>query len=69
MGILAGGGELPLRVARAAIAAGRPVFAAVISIAITLIGAIAGFRLPISEYPEVVPPTVVVRAVYPGEVQ
>ncbi|MBC7793049.1 MAG: efflux RND transporter permease subunit, partial [Clostridia bacterium] len=44
----------------------RPVFAAVLSIVIFLAGAIAAFQLPISEYPEVVPPTVVVRAQYPG---
>jgi HAE1 family hydrophobic/amphiphilic exporter-1 len=44
----------------------RPVFAAVISIAITLIGGIAGFGLPISEYPEIAPPTVTVNATYPG---
>ena len=34
----------------------RPVFAAVISIAITLVGAIAVLRLPIAEYPEIAPP-------------
>ncbi len=45
---------------------GRPVFAAVLSAFITIAGAIALFRLPISEYPEVVPPSVVVRAQYPG---
>ncbi|MEO7597932.1 MAG: efflux RND transporter permease subunit, partial [Opitutus sp.] len=44
----------------------RPSFAGVLSIIIFLVGAIALFRLPISEYPEVVPPTVIVRAVYPG---
>src|SRR6187551_3376340 len=44
----------------------RPIFAGVISIVIFLVGAISLFRLPVSEYPEVVPPTVVVRAVYPG---
>ena len=44
----------------------RPVFAAVISIAITLVGAIAVFRLPISEYPEIAPPTVTITALYPG---
>ena len=44
----------------------RPVFAAVISIAILLIGAIAGLRLPISEYPEIAPPTVTITAQYPG---
>ncbi len=44
----------------------RPIFAAVLSAVITLAGAIALFRLPIGEYPEVVPPSVVVRASYPG---
>ncbi|MBS0657839.1 MAG: efflux RND transporter permease subunit, partial [Verrucomicrobia bacterium] len=44
----------------------RPIFAGVLSVLIFLLGAIALFRLPVSEYPEVVPPTVVVRAVYPG---
>ena len=44
----------------------RPVFAAVLSAFITIAGAIALFRLPVGEYPEVVPPSVVVRATYPG---
>ena len=44
----------------------RPIFAAVLSAFITIGGAIALFKLPISEYPEVVPPTVVVHATYPG---
>ncbi|MEO6005791.1 MAG: efflux RND transporter permease subunit [Opitutus sp.] len=44
----------------------RPIFAGVISIIIFLVGAISLTQLPISEYPEVVPPTVVVRAIYPG---
>src|SRR5947207_10661243 len=44
----------------------RPIFAAVLSIVIFLAGAIAISVLPISEYPEVVPPSIVVRAVYPG---
>jgi hydrophobe/amphiphile efflux-1 (HAE1) family protein len=44
----------------------RPIFAAVLSIVIFIAGLIAMFGLPISEYPEVVPPSVVVRAVYPG---
>jgi multidrug efflux pump len=44
----------------------RPILAAVLSILIFLAGAIAVGRLPVSEYPEVVPPSVVVRAVYPG---
>ncbi|HEY5758627.1 MAG TPA: multidrug efflux RND transporter permease subunit [Steroidobacter sp.] len=44
----------------------RPIFAAVVSIIIFLVGAIAMWKLPISQYPEVVPPTVVVTASYPG---
>ena len=44
----------------------RPIFAAVVSIVIFVAGLIAMFGLPVSEYPEVVPPSVVVRAVYPG---
>jgi multidrug efflux pump len=44
----------------------RPIFAGVLSMMIFLAGAIAVFQLPITEYPEVVPPTVVVSAVYPG---
>ncbi|MGH8750650.1 MAG: efflux RND transporter permease subunit, partial [Burkholderiales bacterium] len=44
----------------------RPRFAAVLSIAIFISGLLAINHLPISEYPEVVPPSVVVRAVYPG---
>ena len=44
----------------------RPIFAAVLSILIFLVGAIAVWQLPISQYPEVVPPSVVVRAQYPG---
>jgi multidrug efflux pump len=44
----------------------RPRFAAVLSIIIFVVGLLALPQLPISEYPEVVPPTVVVRAIYPG---
>ena len=44
----------------------RPIFAAVIAIAITIVGAIAYFALPISQYPDIVPPTVTVTANYPG---
>src|SRR5437868_3905694 len=44
----------------------RPIFAGVLSTLIFVIGFIAMWRLPISEYPEVIPPTVVVRASYPG---
>ncbi len=44
----------------------RPIFAAVLSLLILLGGAISLPLLPISEYPEVAPPSVVVRAQYPG---
>ncbi|HEU5047193.1 MAG TPA: multidrug efflux RND transporter permease subunit [Rickettsiales bacterium] len=44
----------------------RPIFAGVISIIIFLAGLISVFQLPISEYPEVVPPSVVVKAQFPG---
>lgn len=44
----------------------RPIFAAVISLLFFITGAIAVWQLPITEYPEVVPPTVVVTANYPG---
>ncbi len=44
----------------------RPIFAAVISIIIVLVGGIAYYSLPVSQYPDIVPPTVQVTAVYPG---
>ena len=44
----------------------RPIFAGVLSAIIFIAGALSLRLLPISEYPEVVPPTVVVRAMYPG---
>jgi hydrophobic/amphiphilic exporter-1 (mainly G- bacteria), HAE1 family len=44
----------------------RPIFASVLSIIIVILGGIAYFGLPVSQYPEVAPPTVVVRAQYPG---
>ncbi|MFT4439082.1 efflux RND transporter permease subunit [Caballeronia sp. 15715] len=44
----------------------RPIFAGVLSILILLAGLISVFKLPISEYPEVVPPSVIVHAQYPG---
>src|SRR5438034_1022532 len=44
----------------------RPIFAAVLSIVILLVGGISVFQLPIAQYPEIAPPTVVVRAIYPG---
>jgi HAE1 family hydrophobic/amphiphilic exporter-1 len=44
----------------------RPIFASVVSIIIVILGGIAYFGLPVSQYPEVTPPTIVVRAQYPG---
>ena len=44
----------------------RPIFAAVVSIFITLIGAFAYFTLPVAQYPDIAPPTIVVTASYPG---
>jgi multidrug efflux pump subunit AcrB len=44
----------------------RPIFAAVLSIIITLAGGIAVFALPVAQYPEITPPTVEVSAYYPG---
>ncbi len=44
----------------------RPIFAGVLSVLIFISGLIAMRILPIAEYPEVVPPTVVVHAQYPG---
>ena len=44
----------------------RPIFATVLSLLIVIVGAIAQMALPIAEYPEIAPPTVNVRATYPG---
>ena len=44
----------------------RPIFAAVISIMITLAGGIAVFELPLAQYPPIAPPTVNVNCTYPG---
>src|SRR3954471_16979082 len=44
----------------------RPIFAAVLSIVVTLAGGIAVWTLPIAQYPEITPPTVEVSAFYPG---
>lgn len=44
----------------------RPIFASVISIIIVLMGAIAYLALPVTQYPEVAPPTIQVTATYPG---
>src|SRR5579885_1353279 len=44
----------------------RPIFAAVLSIVITLTGAIALWSLPMAQYPEITPPSVQVAISYPG---
>jgi hydrophobe/amphiphile efflux-1 (HAE1) family protein len=44
----------------------RPIFASVLSIIVTLAGGVAVFTLPVAQYPEVAPPTVIVTAFYPG---
>ncbi len=44
----------------------RPIFAAVISVVIVLAGLVAVVALPVAQYPDVTPPTVLVKAVYPG---
>jgi multidrug efflux pump len=44
----------------------RPIFATVLSALILIVGAICLFKMPINEYPEVVPPTISVTATYPG---
>src|SRR5437763_12290698 len=44
----------------------RPIFAAVLSIVTLILGGIAYQSLPVAQYPEVVPPTIVVQASYPG---
>jgi len=44
----------------------RPVFAIVCSLLLTLVGALACRMLPVSEFPEIVPPTVMIKTVYPG---
>jgi multidrug efflux pump len=44
----------------------RPIFAGVLSLMVMIAGLLAMFQLPISEYPEVTPPSVVVNASFPG---
>ena len=44
----------------------RPIFAGVLSILLTIAGALVERTLPITEYPEIAPPTVSIRATYPG---
>jgi hydrophobe/amphiphile efflux-1 (HAE1) family protein len=44
----------------------RPIFATVLSIFIVLIGGAAYFTLPVAQYPDIAPPTIEIRASYPG---
>ena len=44
----------------------RPIFASVLSIVLVLIGYVSYTRLPVAQYPEIAPPTITVRASYPG---
>lgn len=44
----------------------RPIFASVLSIIIVLSGLAAAFKLPIAQYPQIAPPTVIITATYPG---
>ncbi len=44
----------------------RPIFASVLSIVLLIVGGIAYFNLPVAQYPEIAPPTIVVRTSYPG---
>jgi len=44
----------------------RPIFAAVLSIVLMIVGGIAYYTLPVAQFPDVAPPTVIVRASYPG---
>src|SRR6478735_7658117 len=44
----------------------RPIFATVISIVVVVVGLVSMPQLPISQYPEIVPPTVVISGTYPG---
>ena len=44
----------------------RPIFAAVVSIVITILGAVSFSRLPVAQYPEIAPPIITVTGQYPG---
>jgi HAE1 family hydrophobic/amphiphilic exporter-1 len=44
----------------------RPIFASVLSIVLVLVGYVTWTRLPVAQYPEIAPPTITVRATYPG---
>jgi multidrug efflux pump len=44
----------------------RPIFASVLSIVITLAGGVAAFNLPLAQYPQITPPSIIVMCNYPG---
>src|SRR6202046_4966693 len=44
----------------------RPIFASVMSIVITLTGGVAVFNLPLAQYPQITPPSIIVMCNYPG---
>ncbi len=44
----------------------RPIFATVLSLLIVVMGLLAYGTLPVSQYPEIAPPTIVIQATYPG---
>src|SRR5438552_1198536 len=44
----------------------RPIFASVLSIVITLAGAVAAFNLPVAQYPPITPPSIWITCNYPG---
>ena len=46
----------------------RPIFATVLAIIMVLVGLITVKSLPIAQYPDITPPTVMVNASYPGEI-
>jgi multidrug efflux pump subunit AcrB len=44
----------------------RPIFATVLAVFVTIVGGAAYFTLPVAQYPDIAPPTIVVSAAYPG---
>jgi HAE1 family hydrophobic/amphiphilic exporter-1 len=44
----------------------RPIFASVISVLLVIVGTVAYLQLPVAQYPEIAPPTIIVRTSYPG---
>ena len=44
----------------------HPIFATVVSLLITIVGGVAYLTLPVSQFPEIAPPTIQISATYPG---